>query len=423
MMFATIASASAFADDYRLAVGDVLEVSAASVPEFRYRATVDVNGNVLFPFVGKIDAHNRSLSEVLATIQDIVPRKVMRRRGPDGSEHEVVIDSTEVSLTIAEYSPVYLNGDVSKPGSYPYRPGMTVLQAIALAGGYDILRTQIENPHLLIADMRGERETLLNEYVRLHARITRLQTELGRQDEAAEFPGYSSTAAEIRALETEQLDSRQADFEKEKRHLASSVKSLSYSLDLLQKQMQTEQERARMDQDELDRVEELFGKGMVTITRLTDVKRLILLSASRASEIEAKTEQRRQEREEAQRKLQKLLDQRRIELLRELQDTKVLLAATTSKLSTTAQKMLYVGAVRSQIGRGGSAAPEITILRKAGSNLERLAATEGTELLPNDVVGVILSLEVGQASGVMPPTAEKRVEAIQGGNAAPSGSP
>lgn len=170
-------------------------------------------------------------------------------------------------------------------------------------------------------------------------------------------------------------------------------------------------------------MEELFGKGMVPITRLTEVKRMILLSASRASEIEARTEERRQEREEAQRKLQKLLDQRRIELLRELQDSKVLLAATTLKLSTTAQKMLYVGAVRSQIGRSGLAAPEIKILRKVDSNLERLDAAEGTELLPNDVVEVTLSLGSDPIGGAMPPTAEKRVEAIQRRNSVPSASP
>jgi polysaccharide export outer membrane protein len=39
-----------------------------------------------------------------------------------------------------EQRPVYLNGDVSRPGEQRYRLGLTVRQAIALAGGYHIMR-------------------------------------------------------------------------------------------------------------------------------------------------------------------------------------------------------------------------------------------------------------------------------------------
>ena len=39
-----------------------------------------------------------------------------------------------------EQRPVYLNGDVSRPGEQRYRLGLTVRQTIALAGGYDIMR-------------------------------------------------------------------------------------------------------------------------------------------------------------------------------------------------------------------------------------------------------------------------------------------
>jgi polysaccharide export outer membrane protein len=36
---------------------------------------------------------------------------------------------------MVEYRPFYIHGEVKKPGGYPYQPGMTVNQAIALAGG------------------------------------------------------------------------------------------------------------------------------------------------------------------------------------------------------------------------------------------------------------------------------------------------
>jgi polysaccharide export outer membrane protein len=41
-----------------------------------------------------------------------------------------------VSVTIEEYRPFYINGMVTSPGGYPYQPGLTVLKAASLAGGF-----------------------------------------------------------------------------------------------------------------------------------------------------------------------------------------------------------------------------------------------------------------------------------------------
>jgi polysaccharide export outer membrane protein len=42
----------------------------------------------------------------------------------------------QVTVTIEEYRNFFLNGMVEKPGSYAYSPGLTVLKAVALAGGF-----------------------------------------------------------------------------------------------------------------------------------------------------------------------------------------------------------------------------------------------------------------------------------------------
>jgi polysaccharide export outer membrane protein len=381
------------ATEYRVNIGDVLEVSAVSIPDFRHRSTVGGNGEVTFPLVGVIPASGKSVGDILKVIQERIPQKVLRRRGPDDGEHEVVIDGDEVSLSIAEYSPVYLKGDVSNPGSYPYRPGLTVRQAIALAGGYDTMRIRMDNPYLVAVDLRSERETLLNEYVRAQARIARVQAELGRDVPASNLEDNSAIAADIKNLEVEMLDTRKADFEKEEKHLADSIRSLGISLGLLEKQMQTEVERAKIDQQEMLLLEGLFAKGMIPITRLTDTRRLVLLSASRATEIEARTEQVRQQRADEERRHQKLFDERRIELLKELQNAKLEFAASESKLSAVTEKMFLVGGIRSQIGRGGTGSPDLVVFRTSATSGERIAATEETELQPRDVIEVSLRID------------------------------
>jgi polysaccharide export outer membrane protein len=250
----------------------------------------------------------------------------------------------------------------------------------------------MENPYLLVADLRSQRETLMNEYARVQARIARVETELGRKVSASDMLVGSPIAAEIRALEVESLDTRKADFEKEGKHLTAAIQLLSANLSLLEKQKKTEAERAKIDQEDLERVESLLAKGMIPITRLSDTKRLVLLSASRATEIEARSEQVKKLLGEEERKLQKLHDERRIELLRELQDAKIGLAATESKLSAVAEKMFLVGAIRSQIGRGGTGSPELIVFRRAAGG-ERIVANEETELKPRDVIEI--SLHIG----------------------------
>jgi polysaccharide export outer membrane protein len=58
-------------------------------------------------------------------------------------------------VEVLKYRPVFILGEVSKPGEYPYQPGMTVLTAVAIAGGFtyraetdyaSILRTTEKQP-------------------------------------------------------------------------------------------------------------------------------------------------------------------------------------------------------------------------------------------------------------------------------------
>jgi protein involved in polysaccharide export with SLBB domain len=60
------------------------------------------------------------------------PSIEMRFLMPDQWSRHLFLAAVEV----AQYRPFAIMGDVQKPGQYPYRPGLTVLEAISLAGGY-----------------------------------------------------------------------------------------------------------------------------------------------------------------------------------------------------------------------------------------------------------------------------------------------
>jgi len=123
-----------------------------------------------------------------------------------------------------------------------------------------------------------------------------------------------------------------------------------------------------------------------------------LLSSTRKLQTTAQLMAQRRQREEFSRQLERLDDQRRAGLLRELQDAGVKVNQLRAKLQGVGEKLQYTALIRSQLVRGSVGRPEIVVVRNGRSGRERFIADEDTELQPGDVVEV--ALQAGQAATV-----------------------
>ena len=94
----------------------------------------------------------------------------------------------------------------------------------------------------------------------------------------------------------------------------------------------------------------------------------------------------KKEQDEPTRKLEKLDDQRRLDLLRELQNTSVKLNEIREKLQSVGEKLQYTATVRSQLVDKGQNQAEIAIIRKARKGRNGLSQSEDAELQPGDIV-------------------------------------
>ena len=103
--------------EYLLAPGDVLEITALSLPDLRQSTTIDVDGQAYFPVLGQMRAAGMSLPELRDKVRELLPSKVFRRRTQDGRDYPVIVSADEVNIAVAQYRPIYLDGDVAKPGS------------------------------------------------------------------------------------------------------------------------------------------------------------------------------------------------------------------------------------------------------------------------------------------------------------------
>jgi len=107
---------------YRLDSGDRLRVTVFEQQGLTNTYTVDQAGYIAFPLVGQVAARGQTLPALEGAIASRLKQGYLR--DPD------------VSIEIDRYRPVFVMGEVGRPGQYSYVPGMTAQNAIAIAGGF-----------------------------------------------------------------------------------------------------------------------------------------------------------------------------------------------------------------------------------------------------------------------------------------------
>ncbi len=117
-------SAQASTFTYRLGAGDVLDITVFGVPDLNRTVRVNTDGQISLPLVGTIAAAGHTVPE----LQDTLARKLK-----DG-----FLQNPQVSVFVKEFvsQQVTLNDSVVKPGIYPLTGKTSLLQALALAGGF-----------------------------------------------------------------------------------------------------------------------------------------------------------------------------------------------------------------------------------------------------------------------------------------------
>lgn len=107
--------------DYRLGPGDTVLVEVFGEPDLTVTTKIPQNGRLSYPFLGAIPANGMTPKQLETRIRE-------------GLAGDYLIDP-KVTVTVAEYRPVFVNGQVKTPGSFPFQPGLTVRKAVSLAGG------------------------------------------------------------------------------------------------------------------------------------------------------------------------------------------------------------------------------------------------------------------------------------------------
>lgn len=108
---------------YQLGAGDQLRITVFGLDAITNTYLIDDTGEVALPMLSPVKVAGKTLRQAEASIAEQIRAKQL-------------VNDPKVSAQIISYRPFYIAGEVQKPGQYPYVPGMSLMTAVSIAGGY-----------------------------------------------------------------------------------------------------------------------------------------------------------------------------------------------------------------------------------------------------------------------------------------------
>lgn len=134
-------------EEYRLGAGDQLRITVFGEEALSGQYVVNARGRLAFPLLGEVDAQGLTLGEVTEAMTTALGERFLV--------------NPNVSIEVVNYRPFFILGEVQNPGTYAYASNLTVMNAVATAGGFTY-RANTRRVWIKHADQGEERAYRLN---------------------------------------------------------------------------------------------------------------------------------------------------------------------------------------------------------------------------------------------------------------------
>jgi polysaccharide export outer membrane protein len=317
---------------YRVGPNDQLQITVFGQDKLSGKFRVGSDGAISFPLIGNVGVINLTTDEIGKKLETSLATRMPAGLSP--------------SVEIFEYAPVFIVGDVEKPGPYQYRPGMIALELTALGGGStkgrDLDVLQMANQEQELADQRILRYSQQAQRARLIAELAGNSNSDFRVPSSGDDELVSADARRrivsdqislfkvhqnIIADQTRALGDQRASYDQEMASLRDSIVLHDQEVKLLEQQVATE--------------ESLAGKGLAITSKVLDIKRVLSATKRNALDLRLALARARQRQLEIDEKVVELRDVQSKDDAKELSEVDVLMARTEEKIA----------AVQNSIGR------------------------------------------------------------------------
>jgi exopolysaccharide production protein ExoF len=344
---------------------------------------VSSTGMLSLPVVGTFSVDGKAPAEIAALISE-------RLKGTAG-----LVNAPAAAVEIAQYRPIYVVGTVEKPGEYAFRPTMTALQAVAIAGGFQRMELALGRFERETIIAEGEINVQQTQLLAMQVRRDRLLAE-ARKAEAITFSddirrSLNDGAAQAMREESALFASRRKAARSQGDLLQQMRSLLEEELRTLDAKAVTQQRQQDLVRRELNNINSLISKGLAVSPRQLAVEQNLAQSESQALDLMLATARAKQEISRIDRTLSDLENQREIDIGRELRETQLSLKQTDDRII----------ALRALIHESTTLAPRLqnqqekhlarmrfSVQRRQSGTIDEIAIEETSPILPGDIVRV-----------------------------------
>jgi protein involved in polysaccharide export with SLBB domain len=337
--------------------------------------------------LGQIDADGKTTAEIEKTIAARLQVKAGLASRPDAS------------VQIVRFRPFYVVGGVEKPGEYDFRPGLTVLQAVGIAGGPQ----RVAGDALIgfekdALNSRGDLRVLSADRTSLLARQARLDAEIGQQQQIAfpnELQNARTDAVAARAMREETLlfESRRSGLAGQVSALEQNKAFLHNEINELQQKTSTIENQLAAMRKEYQLIAGLVSKGLSGAPRQLELEQNIAQIQNNELDVQVAIVRANEDISKSDRDILDLTSKARNDALQEAADVRVKLIETEEKIQTSQALIDHAeehAPGMMQALSDAYAAPTYIVSRRHGDGkVESIVAKESDLVLPGDAVRVV----------------------------------
>lgn len=376
LLAASIVAPAAKAQESRtppIVPGDVVMATFLELPELSGEIIVDGDGMMPFPSGERIEVAGLSLVEAERRVREGL------REGP--------LRDTTLSLTFTTRVPVAVLGDVRAPGEYDYEPGMRLIRAVAMAGGYG---THFSSPDRVdeLAREYADTAELVARINALRVRVARLSAEQAGDVYVA--PDGTPEGALARA-EEELGRLRRTEHNAERSVLIAQISPIDERIRLLRLTIEEQEEQYRTFSKRVEEVESLAQRKLTTSSALVDLQ----LTRSRINTDLLQSKAALADALQNRTRLENELGRLDSKLRREISEDR---RQALEELAVLYQRYRFAAVSVGDVGVDASGqavfsgAPTvthiITVMREGPEGLDEFAAGPKTALMPGDIVRI-----------------------------------
>uniref|UniRef100_A0A7C1NXU1 Sugar transporter n=1 Tax=Agrobacterium albertimagni TaxID=147266 RepID=A0A7C1NXU1_9HYPH len=359
-------------------------------------------GTITIPLLGEFSVENETASQIAVKIGSLL------------KERTGLAEAPSASVEVVRYPMFYVSGVVERPGELEFRPGLTISQAVAMAGGREKRTDGNGSRELEQLRYAGELNSYDLRLKQLTARRARLEAELAERPKIT-FPPELMAAREGTAgkifvqSETDLFVARAEALKRQLTSLSELQVQLQNEINVLDEKTSVQDRQIKIAEDELASISSLVQSGTLAKSRETSLERVVADLSSDKLDLVIAAMRAKQKLSETERDAIALKGQQRTEAGRELQEVVAEFEDTKLKRNTTIALLQAAGAAvsRQAASVAVSGQPLEYWVTREGANSLAVRLAETAALQPGDVLEVRYAISTNVADAELRPVIQQ----------------